>query len=91
VDIRLIAATNRNLEGMVKAKQFREDLWFRLNVFPIRIPPLRERKEDTRLWYAIFAPEIPGTENTRAPSACAWGIRPAGGDPWPGNVRRWRM
>jgi transcriptional regulator with GAF, ATPase, and Fis domain len=46
VDIRMIAATNRNLEEMVKMKQFREDLWFRLNVFPIRIPPLRERKED---------------------------------------------
>jgi transcriptional regulator with GAF, ATPase, and Fis domain len=46
VDIRLIAATNRNLEEMVKEKKFREDLWFRLNVFPVRIPTLRERKED---------------------------------------------
>jgi len=46
VDIRLVAATNRNLDEMVKAKQFREDLWFRLNVFPILIPPLSERKED---------------------------------------------
>ena len=46
VDIRVITATNRNLEEMVKGKQFREDLWFRLNVFPIRVPPLRERKED---------------------------------------------
>src|SRR5512139_689411 len=46
VDIRIIAATHRNLKDMVKANQFREDLWFRLNVFPVRIPPLRERKED---------------------------------------------
>lgn len=46
VDIRIIAATNRNLEEMVRNGQFREDLWFRLNVFPIMIPPLRARKED---------------------------------------------
>jgi transcriptional regulator with GAF, ATPase, and Fis domain len=46
VDIRIIAATNRNLEEMVHLKLFREDLWFRLNVFPIRIPPVRERLND---------------------------------------------
>jgi transcriptional regulator with GAF, ATPase, and Fis domain len=46
VDIRIIAATHRNLEEMVTAKEFRQDLWFRLNVFPIMIPPLRGRKED---------------------------------------------
>ncbi|UCF86276.1 MAG: sigma 54-interacting transcriptional regulator [Desulfobacteraceae bacterium] len=46
LDIRIIAATNRNLEEMVKTGQFREDLWFRINVFPIWIPPLRERKSD---------------------------------------------
>ncbi|NNK95442.1 MAG: sigma 54-interacting transcriptional regulator [Desulfobacterales bacterium] len=46
VDIRIIAATNRNLEEMIKDKQFREDLWFRLNVFPIWIPPLRDRASD---------------------------------------------
>jgi len=46
VDIRIIAATNRNLEEMIKDKQFREDLWFRLNVFPIWIPPLRDRVSD---------------------------------------------
>ncbi len=46
VDIRIIAATNKNLEQMVKTGTFREDLWFRLNVFPIPIPPLKERSED---------------------------------------------
>ena len=46
LDIRIIAATNRNLEEMVKAGQFREDLWFRLNVFPVWIPPLLQRKAD---------------------------------------------
>ncbi len=46
LDIRIIAATNRDLEAMVKTNEFREDLWFRLNVFPIRIPPLRDRKAD---------------------------------------------
>ena len=46
LDIRIIAATNRNLEEMVKLHQFREDLLFRLNVFPIWIPPLRERRSD---------------------------------------------
>lgn len=46
LDIRIIAATNRNLEEMMKAKQFREDLWYRINVFPISIPPLRERISD---------------------------------------------
>ena len=46
LDIRIIAATHRNLSDMVKTKQFREDLWFRINVFPIHIPPLRERRGD---------------------------------------------
>src|SRR5206468_4429794 len=46
VDVRIVAATNRPLEEMVETRQFREDLFFRLNVFPIRLPPLRERPED---------------------------------------------
>ena len=46
VDIRVIAATHRDLQGMIETKEFREDLWFRLNVYPIMIPPLRQRKKD---------------------------------------------
>ncbi len=46
LNIRIIATTNRDLEEMVKLQELREDLWFRLNVFPIWIPPLRDRKED---------------------------------------------
>jgi transcriptional regulator with GAF, ATPase, and Fis domain len=46
IDVRIISATNRNLQDMIKAGKFREDLWYRLNVFPIIIPPLRHRKED---------------------------------------------
>jgi transcriptional regulator with GAF, ATPase, and Fis domain len=88
LDIRIIAATNRNLEEMVKANQFREDLWFRINVFPIWIPPLRERKSDIPALLQHFIslktkelklPAIP----TLAPGAIDRLMQ----YDWPGNVR----
>jgi len=88
VDIRLIAATNRDLEEMVKAKQFREDLWFRLNVFPIRIPPLRERKEDIPALVRHFLERKSRELKLSASPPLAPGvIDRLMAYPWPGNVR----
>lgn len=88
LDIRIIAATNRNLEEMVRLHQFREDLWFRLNVFPIWIPPLRERKADipalVQHFISLKAREL------KLPAVPT--LSPAAIDPlleyhWQGNVR----
>jgi transcriptional regulator with GAF, ATPase, and Fis domain len=88
VDIRMIAATNRSLEEMVKMKQFREDLWFRLNVFPIRIPPLRERKEDIPALVHHFVERK--SRELRLPASPPLGagvIDRLVAYHWPGNVR----
>ena len=88
VDIRLIAATNRNLEEMIKEKQFREDLWFRLNVFPIRIPPLRERKNDIPAMVHHFVERK--SRELRLPASpplAAGVIDRLMAYHWPGNVR----
>jgi transcriptional regulator with GAF, ATPase, and Fis domain len=88
VDIRLIAATNRNLEEMVKARHFREDLWFRLNVFPIHIPSLRERKEDIPALVRHFVNRKSRELRLPEPPPLARGvIDRLIAYPWPGNVR----
>lgn len=88
LDIRIIAATNRNLEEMVKTQQFREDLWFRLNVFPIWIPPLRERRSDipALLQYSISL-KSRDLKLSTIPTISPGAIDPLMEYNWPGNVR----
>jgi transcriptional regulator with PAS, ATPase and Fis domain len=82
VDIRFIAATNKNLQDMIKNGSFREDLYFRLNVFSIQIPPLRERKEDIILLANYFMKAMP--VKLRLSNSALKGIIDYS---WPGNVR----
>ncbi|HZC34139.1 MAG TPA: sigma 54-interacting transcriptional regulator, partial [Chthoniobacterales bacterium] len=87
VNVRLVAATNRDLEKMVADREFRSDLFYRLNVFPIRIPPLRERKEDIPMLVTYFVQKFAkqmqkGIESV--PSAAMKGLTAW---EWPGNIR----
>jgi transcriptional regulator with PAS, ATPase and Fis domain len=88
VDIRIIAATHRNLEEMVASGQFREDLWFRLNVFPIHIPPLRSRKEDIPTLMAYFMEKKSRELKLPSkPSLSPDAMERLNAYAWPGNVR----
>jgi formate hydrogenlyase transcriptional activator len=87
VDIRLIAATNRDLEKMVAERQFRSDLYYRLNVFPIRIPPLRERPEDIPLLVRYFTQKYAQRMEKRIESIPAGAIKQLTRWHWPGNIR----
>jgi Nif-specific regulatory protein len=87
VDVRLIAATNRNLEDEVKTGRFREDLYYRLNVFPLRIPPLRERKSDIMLLADHFAGKYGEKNGKRILRISAPAIDLLTSHSWPGNVR----
>jgi two-component system nitrogen regulation response regulator NtrX len=90
VDVRLIAATNKDLPSMVKAGEFREDLWFRLNVLPVTVPPLRERRADVALLAEHFLTLFCAAEG-RAPLALSTDARELLEDyHWPGNVREMR-
>ncbi len=86
IDVRVVVATNKNLEQLVEDGDFREDLFYRLNVFPIKLPPLRERKEDIPLLVDSFIKEF-SKENLKI-SASA--MRLLQNYNWPGNVRQLR-
>ncbi|MBW2523368.1 MAG: sigma-54-dependent Fis family transcriptional regulator, partial [Deltaproteobacteria bacterium] len=88
LDIRVIAATNRNLESLVRSGQFREDLWFRLNVFPIAIPPLRERKQDIPALIRHFiGTRAKALKLARLPRLAPGALEQLVNYDWPGNVR----
>ena len=86
VDVRLIAATSRNLEELVSRGRFREDLFYRLNVVPISMPPLRERKEDIPLLVEFFLARF-NVENKKDVTLLPGALRTLVDYTWPGNVR----
>ena len=87
VDARLVAATNRDLDEMIEGRQFRSDLYYRLNVFPIRVPPLRERPEDIPLLVQYFGQKYARRMQKRIESIPAAAMRKLMRWHWPGNVR----
>ena len=86
-DARLIAATNRDLSAMVEEQRFRSDLFYRLNVFPIYVPPLRERKEDIPFLVRHFAQHFARDMTKEIDSISAETMNSLVSYPWPGNVR----
>jgi DNA-binding NtrC family response regulator len=87
IDVRVIAATNRNLQGLVEEKKFREDLWYRLNTVRISIPPLRERRGDIPLLTRFFANKY-NARYERDIKLMDSGVRALQDYTWPGNVRQ---
>jgi formate hydrogenlyase transcriptional activator len=87
VDVRLVAATNRDLDKMIENHEFRSDLYYRLNVFPIRVPPLRERPEDIPLLVRYFAQKYGRRMEKQIESIPAAAMKTLSGWHWPGNIR----
>jgi nitrogen regulation protein NR(I) len=87
VDVRIIAATNKPLEEAVAARQFREDLFYRLNVVRIHIPPLRERRDDVRLLVNYFLKKFARDQETAPKSISTGVVKALEAYHWPGNVR----
>jgi DNA-binding NtrC family response regulator len=87
VDVRLVAATNRSLDAEVKAGRFREDLFYRLNVITIGIPPLRDRREDIPLLADFFLRKYSDKNGRQMSGFSAEALETLAGHAWPGNVR----
>ena len=87
VDVRVIAATNRNLEEEVHKGRFREDLWYRLSIFPITVPPLRERMEDISLLVDFFVDKISKRLGKSIESIPVSIMNSLQEYHWPGNIR----
>ena len=87
VDVRVVAATNRNLKQRVAERQFREDLYFRLSVFPIQIPPLRERSDDVVILARHFVDRFCRDMNKKTLAVAPAAIDELRAYAWPGNVR----
>jgi formate hydrogenlyase transcriptional activator len=87
VEVRLVAATHRDLKAMMIEKQFRGDLYYRLNVFPIEVPPLRERREDIPLVVRHFVRHFARRMNRTIETIPAEAMDALTGYDWPGNVR----
>ncbi len=87
VNVRLIAATHRDLPAMIRDEKFREDLFYRFNVFPIEIPPLRERREDIPLLVNYFVSKVSGRMQKRVTSIPRQAMEMLMNCPWKGNIR----
>ena len=90
VDVRVIAATNRNLAEEVKKGNFREDLFYRLNVFPIELPPLRQRSDDIPLLVQVFIKEFNKQMGKNVQSVSKQALNLLQQYAWPGNIRELR-
>jgi DNA-binding NtrC family response regulator len=90
VDVRVVVATHRNLEEQVRQGTFREDLYHRIFVFPVVLPPLRERREDIRVLAAHFARQLTEQNNWRPRSFSSEALEALEQYAWPGNVRELR-
>ncbi|MGB0679242.1 MAG: sigma-54 interaction domain-containing protein, partial [Polyangiales bacterium] len=88
IDVRVIAATNRDLEEMVEDKSFREDLFYRLNVIPIDLPPLRERADDIPLLARAFVSRANARQARQVRDLNAEALAALIAYPWPGNIRQ---